>query len=185
MMAALFTGNLIKIMTAVLSLDASWQLADLVCLPPELSPWLAEPGSLTARLKAHSTEFRLQLLQESKQVLPVFLQQCFTDKVESCIRREVIMWCNGQPAVYAQSWLPEQSIQQLEPLLALGEQPLGEILFQFPDVVRSPIEIAELNVQAKNQWVGAGTYWARRSIFSVAGHPLLVAEVFLPGVILL
>jgi len=170
-------------MTAVLSLDAHWQVADSDALPLVLRPWLLEPASLTARLKAHSRNFRLQLLSEEKTLLPEFLQPCLAVKNLSCVRREVLMWCNNQPAVYAQSWLPEQSVQQLQQLAALGEQPLGELLFQFPDVTRSPIEIALLAVTNAVEPIAAGDYWARRSVFTVAVQPLLVAEVFLPGVL--
>lgn len=170
-------------MTAVLSLDAHWQVADADVLPRVLRPWLLEPASLTARLKAHSTDFRLQLLSEVKMRLPAFLQPCLAAETRHCVRREVLMWCNHQPAVYAQSWLPEHSMQQLQPLAALGEQPLGELLFQFPDVVRSPIEVAQVPVTAATASIAAGDYWARRSVFTVAGQPLLVAEVFLPGVL--
>lgn len=170
-------------MTAVLSLDASWQLAYTKTVPFALAPWLLEAASLTARLKAHSTNFRLQLLGEYAITLPTFLQPCFQQPISTCMRREVVMWCNQQPAVYAQSWIPKQSIQQLTQLAILGEQPLGELLFQFPDVVRSPIEVAQLSLKTAPFPVVAGNYWARRSVFTVAGQPILVAEVFLPGVI--
>ncbi|GHG76292.1 putative chorismate pyruvate-lyase [Alishewanella longhuensis] len=169
-------------MTAVLSLDARWQLASLSNLPVALSPWLLESASLTARLKAHSSTFRLQLLGESKMALPAFLQPCFPEPTGDCIRREVLMWCNHQPAVYAQSWLPAQSLQHLQQFALLGEQPLGELLFQFADVVRSPIEVAQLSLLTTDYPIAAADYWARRSVFTVAGQPLLVAEVFLPGV---
>lgn len=170
-------------MTAVFSLDAHWQLAAQMNLPVGLNPWLLEPASLTARLKAHSHNFRLQLLAETAQMLPNFLQSCFKQPVSHCVCREVLMWCNDAPAVYAQSWLPIQSVQQISALVALGEQPLGELLFQFPDVERSPIEITQLKLSAAAKGIHAGDYWARRSVFSVASQPLLVAEVFLPGVL--
>lgn len=92
------------------------------------------------------------------------------------------MWCNEQPAVYAQSWLPESTLANLTPLLALGEQPLGEWLFQYPDVRRSPLEVAQLHIAGVLGSIAANDYWARRSVFYVAEQPLLVAEVFLPGV---
>lgn len=169
-------------MTAFLSLHAQWQLASSVALPVTLRPWLLEAASLTARLKAHSTDFRLQVLDERPLALPTFLHSCFSQATGTCLRREVIMWCNNQPAVYAQSWLPAQSLQQLQQLAVLGEQPLGELLFQFADVKRSPIEVTQLALAKAREPIAAGTYWARRSVFTVAGQPLLVAEVFLPGV---
>lgn len=181
--ANLFMGIPVLNMTAVFSLDAHWQPGTRVLSPAALSPWLLEPASLTARLKARSERFRLQLLAESTQVLPDFLKPCFAQRVSDCVCREVLMWCNDMPAVYAQSWLPLQSVKQINALTALGEQPLGELLFQFPDVERSPIEIAQLGLVNSIAPISAGEYWARRSVFSVAKQPLLVAEVFLPGVL--
>lgn len=169
-------------MTAVLSLQAPWQSANASVLPASLSPWLLESASLTARLKAHSSDFRLQLLGEHSLALPAFLQACFSQEIGACVRREVLMWCNHQPSVYAQSWLPAKSLQHLQQLAVLGEQPLGELLFQFPDVERSPIEVAQLALTTALEPIAVGSYWARRSVFTVAGQPLLVAEVFLPGV---
>jgi chorismate--pyruvate lyase len=172
-------------MTAVLSLNASWFAADTLRLPEKLQPWLLEPASLTARLKAHCQQFHLALLAETATELPDFLQACLPDATLACIRREVLMSCNQQPAVYAQSWLPDKSRRQLQQLAVLGEQPLGELLFQFSDLRRGPIEVAKLQLTQPTAGIAAGEYWARRSVFSVADAPLLVAEVFLPAVELL
>ncbi|EJI86299.1 MAG: chorismate--pyruvate lyase family protein [Alishewanella aestuarii] len=171
-------------MTAVFSLAACaepWQQADASKAPATLLPWLLEPASLTARLKAHCQQFRLQLLAEQSLPLPQTLQSLLPAS-SLCTRREVLMWCDQQAAVYAQSWIPQSSQQRLQQLAALGEQPLGELLFQYPDLQRSPIEIARLSLPRPSAEIAAGEYWARRSVFSVAGAPLLVAEVFLPVV---
>ncbi|WP_445428547.1 chorismate--pyruvate lyase family protein [Alishewanella sp. HL-SH05] len=170
-------------MSVVLSLEEAWQHAATSLLPTSLAPWLLESGSLTARLKAHSTSFRLQVIAETAAVLPHFLQASFPKPVQQCVCREVLMWCNEQPVVYAQSWLPKQSMQHIQALVALGEQPLGELLFQFDDVSRSAIEVAQLALTKGFAGVAPGHFWARRSVFSVAEQPLLVAEVFLPGVL--
>jgi len=172
-------------MTAVISLNAPWLAADTLRLPEKLQPWLLEPASLTARLKAHCQQFRLALLAETTTELPDFLWPCLPAISGACVRREVLMSCNQQPAVYAQSWLPESSRRQLHQLTALGEQPLGEFLFQFPGLRRGPIEVARLQLAGATAGIAAGEYWARRSVFSVADAPLLVAEVFLPAVELL
>lgn len=169
-------------MNVVLSLDATWQPAATADIPAILAPWLLEPASLTARLKAHSHNFHLQVLQESQAMLPDFLTSCFAQSIGQCLRREVLMFCNDQPAVYAQSWLPQVTLQQVKALSALGEQPLGELLFQFADVTRSPIEVCRLSVGSSTLPIPSGEYWARRSLFTIVGVPMLVAEVFLPGV---
>lgn len=172
-------------MTAVLSLNANWEAAEERALPATLKPWLLESASLTARLKAHCQQFRLALLAESVAELPDFLTSCLSLVNRECVCREVLMWCDDRPTVYAQSWLPQSSRKQLQQLSGLGEQPLGELLFQFADLQRGPIEIARIALTQSLSGVAAGEYWARRSVFSIAGAPLLVAEVFLPAVELL
>jgi chorismate--pyruvate lyase len=169
-----------------ISLAANWQLASTISLPPMLQAWLLEPASLTARLKAHTRHFQLQVLQQQTQALPDFIQALLPG-VASAQCREVLMSCNQLPSVYAQSWLPLSTLTALQPLAELGQQPLGEIIFQQPQQLqRSAIEVARVQLsQQLTTTVAAGEYWARRSVFTLAGHPLLVAEVFLDGVLAL
>lgn len=163
-------------------LAADWQLASAVSLPPLLQAWLLEPASLTARLKARSSHFRLQLLQQQQQTLPSFLQPLLPG-ASSVQCREVLMSCNGLPCVYAQSWIPLSTLHALQPLADLGDQPLGEVIFQHANMQRSPVQVAKVQLtQPLSAAVASGEYWARRSVFTLAGQPLLVAEVFLDGV---
>jgi chorismate--pyruvate lyase len=75
-----------------------------------------------------------------------------------------------------------QSLQQLQPLADLGEQPLGEYLFSHPGLLRGQIEVSRLTLEAKPAWaLSAGNYWARRSVLTIEGCSVLVAELFLPG----
>ncbi|MDX3775168.1 chorismate lyase [Chromatiaceae bacterium AAb-1] len=167
-----------------ISLQHNWQDAEHAALPAELAPWLLEAGSLTARLKAHSQTFRLQCLQQQITVLPLFLSKLLPDTTIAQVR-EVILWCNDKPCVYAQSWLPQQSLQAVAALSALGEQPLGEYLFNQQGLSRSPIEVTQLHAELP-QLTGyhPGQCWARRSVFRLNNSsPLLVAEVFLPEVV--
>lgn len=167
-------------MTAVFSLDASWQAATAMNLPSNLAPWLLESSSLTARLKAHFAHFRLDLLAEQQLALPVYLESSLNiSPAALCLRREVLMWGNQQPVVYAQSWLPLSSQQQIAQLQQIGTQPLGELLFQFSDLKRSAIEVTRLSLPEATADIPAGEYWARRSVFYVDEAPLLVAEIFL------
>lgn len=168
-----------------ISLAADWQLASAVTLPPMLQAWLLEPASLTARLKNRARDFQLQVLQQQQQALPDFLQPLLPGiAVAQC--REVLMSCNKLPCVYAQSWLPLQTLAELQPLAELGDQPLGEVIFQQQHVSRSAVEVARVYLrQPLVTTVATGEYWARRSVFTLAGHPLLVAEVFLDGIVTL
>ena len=163
-----------------ISLQTAWQDATQVVLPAGLSPWLLENASLTARLKRHCQQFRVQLLQEQRAALPDFLQSLLPDTAMAQVR-EVILWCDDKPIVYAQSWLPEQTIHDLRALADVGERPLGDIIFQQPGLVRGPIEVSEIEL-ALPQLAGKQYCWARRSVFSLQQHPLLVSEVFLPAI---
>ncbi|WP_127020051.1 chorismate--pyruvate lyase family protein [Rheinheimera mangrovi] len=167
---------------SLFQLNAFWQNARQLQLPAALESWLLCQGSLTALLKRHCQNFRLELVAEHWQVLPDLLQRQWQQP--QGLKRDVILWCDGTPCVYAQSWLPESTLEQMEPLARLGSQPLGEYIFQHASLERGEIEVALLSAGLHLPVLGAQReLWARRSIFSVQQHPLLVQEVFLPGVL--
>ena len=168
---------------ALISLDAYWQDAANYALPAQLAPWVLEPASLTARLKRHCQHFRVQLLNEGAELLPAFLQPLVPGTVDAQ-RREVMLWCDDKPCVYAQSWLPQQTINSLRPLADLGERPLGDYIFQQPGLTRGTIDVAELLLAGSvlEKFNSSGRCLARRSVFQLNGLPLLVAEVFLPAI---
>ncbi|GAB2907007.1 chorismate--pyruvate lyase family protein [Rheinheimera gaetbuli] len=166
-----------------ISLDAPWRDAIEQTLPPQLAPWISEPASLTARLKRHCRQFRVQLLNEQQSELPTFLQHLLPGTAAAQLR-EVILWCNDMPCVYAQSWLPQQTVTVLRPLADLGERPLGDYIFQQPGLHRGIIETTQLDIALPQLSVAARCH-ARRSVFTLNGLPLLVAEAFLPAMALL
>ncbi|EGM76770.1 4-hydroxybenzoate synthetase (chorismate lyase) [Rheinheimera sp. A13L] len=167
---------------SLFQLNAEWQNAQQLQFPDALEPWLLCQGSLTALLKSHCQTFRLELVAEHWQRLPDYLQQQWQQAVG--LKRDVILWCDGKPCVYAQSWLPESTLEQMEPLARLGAQPLGEYIFQHVSLERGVIEVALLESGLVLPVVGEqNELWARRSVFSVQQQPLLVQEIFLPGVL--
>lgn len=167
---------------SLFQLNAMWQNANQLNLPVALQPWLLAQGSLTALLKSRCQTFRLELITEHWQALPGFLQQQWQQP--QGLKRDVILWCDGKPCVYGQSWLPESTLEQMEPLARLGSQPLGEYIFQHPGIERGVIEVAVLAAGLQLPVVGKqNEVWARRSAFLVQQQPLLVQEVFLPGVL--
>lgn len=166
---------------SLFQLNALWQDAQQLKLPVALEFWLLGQGSLTAQLKKQCKDFRLELVTEHWQTLPDFLQQQWQQS--QGLKRDVILWCDGKACVYAQSWLPESTLEQMEPLARLGSQPLGEYIFQHASLERGVIEIAVLEAGLFLPVLGQQKeLWARRSMFSVQQQPLLVQEVFLPGV---
>jgi len=103
--------------------------------------------------------------------------------------REVLLYGNGRPVVFAHSVLPRRSLQgEWRSLGRLGNKPLGAVLFANPKVKRTPLSYKKLTANhdlyqaALRYAAGRPEYlWARRSIFSLNCASILVTEVFLPG----
>lgn len=99
--------------------------------------------------------------------------------------REVVLMGHNQPWVFARSLLPLTSLTgPLRHLRKQGTSPLGAFLFSQPHLQRSPIAlglISRHHAYVPAELMGDAPVWGRRSIFYVAGEPLLVSEVFLPG----
>jgi len=164
---------------------AQWQQADATRLTEVQRHWLLDPQSLTAKLKASAAQFRVSLLgQQPAATLPD--ERHWLDEQTDATVREVILWCDQKPWVFARSVFPQPALhdEQLN-LSHLGERPLGEHLFRQPDLVRGDIEVAEFaaasSIGLLHQRLGfaAQPLWGRRSCFQAAGQHVLVAEVFI------
>jgi chorismate--pyruvate lyase len=160
--------------------------------------WLTTPGSLTARLIAHSHQFRVQKLRQAANL-------CLADeasaiglpRAQRVWEREVLLRCDGKPAVYGHTVVPMSATAQDWPLFsALGERSLGTTLFYDPLVQRGRLEFARIRpghplfarVQAAMKEEGVrteATYHARRCVYRRRQGLLLVTEVFLPAVLTL
>jgi len=78
----------------------------------------------------------------------------------------------GEQWVSAHTLIPEHSlVGPLAELLTLKEKPLGEYLFNHPELMRSAIDVT----------LCGGDTWGRRSLFFLHGKPILVGEFFLPA----
>jgi chorismate--pyruvate lyase len=172
--------------TFPLSLSANWLSAlQTDDLTPTEREWLFEPRSLTAKLKSKATSFSVKVLSEQTFNLNHEQQQLLDCKTSSALNREVLLLCDNHPMVYAQSWLPNN--QTHNSLHNMGERPLGDVIFQQPELVRQNIEIARFdnNHSIQNlvaqQNLPIQTLLGRRSVFSLSEYQFLVAEVFLPG----
>ncbi|MGL1957684.1 MAG: chorismate lyase [Colwellia sp.] len=172
-----------------ITLTNQWFEPSLCKLPDNLLSWLLDKSSLTARLKQHCQKFRVELLGQQ-------LHRCHPDEAcgailagEEVLVREVLLYCDEQPQVFARSLLPLSSLTGDEQQLAhLGTQSLGQVLFNNPSLERQSIEISAFNNKssvaklAKHLQMNADQYlWGRRSIFMLEKKPLMVAEVFLPN----
>ena len=140
-------------------------------VPDALWSWIAETGSLTQRMKRACRDFSLVVLAEDETLLEVDDAATMGIEVGAPARCRVVhLCCRGEPWIRARSLLPHSTlIGAGRPLAALGDRPLGDALFAHPDMVRGPIEVTDT------------PSWGRRSVFRLAGEPVLVAEWFLPA----
>lgn len=169
-------------------LSHQWQIvSDLSAVPELIAPWLVDHGSLTERLIALSdNSFRLEVLAQGRQVPHESESSALGLPLgEQALVREVCLYGQGEPWVYARSTIPDSTLAGRADLGdRLGNQPLGHWIFNAPDLTRYPLEATCL--PAGTPWVpielrGNCALWARRSVFALGEHPLLICEVFLPG----
>lgn len=169
-------------------LHGQWLSPESANLSSNLASWLLDPNSLTARLKSHCQQFNLEVLGQN--VEPCAAAEVFDGVAvgDDVLVREVILYCDGKPHVFARSLLPLTSLTGDEAKLGnLGSQPLGHVIFNSPSLKRNYIEVSQFSqgstVDSLCTQLGLPLFqplWGRRSLFSIEGKPLTVAEVFLP-----
>ncbi len=160
-------------------------------LPAELKSWLTETGSLTKRLRAlYGGSFAVTVLFNRRK--PAYIDESRLldlppDRYQ--LTREVMLTANGQPLVLARTILPEQTIKIARRNLShLGNRPLGEVIFAYPDLERrlrqySRAEIGLWPPTLQAEFGAEPAIWGRRTVYAIHHQPLLVAEFFLPGLL--
>jgi chorismate lyase len=174
--------------SAAASLD--WLPAGAAGALPEdagMRGWLQDAGSLTSRLRgACGAGFRLELLGEALEAVPADARPLLADGQARA--RRVRMFCGRNLCVCATTLIPAVTLSGDPWLAALGDRPLGDALLERGGIQRSPFEFARASTahplfmpalegtDIRPAWV-----WARRSRFRLAAGPLLIYEIFLPG----
>ena len=154
--------------------------------------WLTRSGSLTRALQARCAAFTVQRVRQ-RLLLPFadeFMPLALPAGTPALIR-EVILACAGRPVAFAHTVIPEAGLRgPWRSLTRLGNRPLGEALFADPRIGRQPLcyrrvsRLHPLHRAARARLPDLpDDLWARRSRFTLDGHPLLVSELFLPGVL--
>ncbi|KAF0190692.1 MAG: chorismate--pyruvate lyase [Gammaproteobacteria bacterium] len=178
--------------------EPSWvAVSDLASWPVDarVFDWLMDTTSLTRRLIGCCGQgFRVRV--DSQRWARPLRDERFVLGIRDdryALVRQVYLLCAGQPQVFARTIVPAFTLTGKEKrLAALGSKPLGAWLFSGRDVTRQRIEFTRL-------WPGQGLFdvavrdlkhkpdeiWGRRTLFSVAGKPLLVSEIFLPDILAL
>lgn len=154
---------------------------------PGLRGWLQDAGSLTSRLRGACGEgFRLELLGEATEPVPGDARALLRKGLARA--RRVRMFCGESLCVCATTFIPGITLAGDPWLTALGDRPLGDALLERGGIQRSPFEFTRANpahplfspaldgVDIRPAWV-----WARRSRFRLVSGPLLIYEMFLPG----
>ncbi len=158
--------------------------------------WLRDRNSLTSRLQARG-EFDVRVLRQGLAI------PTFDEAVALGIRRkrlawirEVALYCDGEPVVFAHTVLPYRPRGPLTGWLArLGNRSLGALLFSHAGFVRGPLlskridrrstlfapAIAAMNLNPGDERSAPAVLWARRSTFSFGRQNVLVTEVFSPS----
>ncbi len=166
-----------------------WHPALAWRVPSAVRGWLADPGSLTSRVMACCAgRFRV-LVVDQGWALPMHSEARLLGSTRIALSREVLLLCDGRPWVFARTLIPADSLRGgAGRLRLLGDRPLGAVLFADPSTRRERMEVARLSAgdvlyrRAISASGDAERYlWGRRTLFRYAGKPLLVNEIFLPG----
>lgn len=161
-------------------------------VPEDTLRWLLDPASLTLRLKfVCRGKFRVDVLSQGW-ARPHLNEAVALGMLDRCwgFVREVQLLCDEQPWVFARTIIPRTTLAGSNRRLThLKNRPLGAVLFADPTMTRGPVEIARITSGVR-LYTSATRHmkkmpeaiWGRRSVFTLHGAPLLVSEIFLPGI---
>ncbi len=152
---------------------------------PAVREWLAEAGSLTARLQALAGPIRVQVLYQDWG--RPFLSEAFRLKVPRgrwVWTREVMLEAAGKQLLLARTVAPAATLTGLGVRFTrLGTRPLGELLFSRSDVKSVSMDWACLDPAYWRFFPAKRPRWGRRTLYLIGPNlPLLVSEFFLPAV---
>jgi len=161
-------------------------------IPESALRWLLDPASLTRRVQAACGGcFRVEVLDQGyARPQRNEAQRLGMRAGSSAFVREVRLLCAERPWVFARTVIPRTTLTgPRRHLTRLKNRPLGAVLFADPTMERGPVEIARLApgdrlypIRPREWRIDAPIVWGRRSVFTLAGHPLLVSEIFLPEI---
>jgi chorismate lyase len=157
-----------------------------------LQPWLMDGGSLTARLTRVFGPISVMVLNQGLRRPHADERFLWGPAQPPVLVREVVLSSQGQALIFAHTVVAlHHQRGAWRGLVNLGHRPLGAALFADPKITRHSLRYKALRTNHP-LWSGAArqyapvmptVIWARRSIFGLAGAPILVSEVFLPSVL--
>ena len=138
----------------------------------EILSWLNEPGSITSRIKSFS-DFKLKLLRDGPGEVDAAVDDLIISNYKENNIREVLLYSNEEPLIYAKSIIPLETIRLgLGVLGNLKENPLGDILFSNPEIKKEYMLFSKFVSNKK-------IFYGRKGIYTVKGFPFSVCEIFL------
>ena len=152
----------------------SWmsEIKSLEVQNKEILSWLNESGSITSRIKSFSN-FRLKLLRDSPGEVDAAEDDLIISNYEENNIREVVLYSDKEPFIYAKSILPLETIRLgLGALGNLKENPLGDILFSNPEIKKKYMLFAKFESNKR-------IFYGRKGIYTVKNYPFSVCEIFL------
>lgn len=161
-------------------------------IPVDVAQWLFDPGSLTARLiQVCPGRFHVRVLSQIwRAPMHNEIRRLGMRERQMSFIREVYLCCDNQPWVFARTVIPRKTLSGKQKHLAgLGSRPLGAVLFADPHMHRDEFEVARLQPRESMYHKAVAVLakkpaciWGRRSVFYLNNKPLLVNEIFLPGI---
>lgn len=161
-------------------------------VPKDIAWWLFDATSLTARIiDACRGRFRVEVISQGWQRPMLNEEQCLKIRAgRHALIRQVYLYCNDTPWVFARTVIPLTTLRGKERHLAhLQNRPLGAVLFAEPTMRRSEVEVAEIkpgqrlfHTATARLVADPKSIWGRRSVFYLHDKPLLVSEIFLPDI---
>ncbi len=170
-----------------------WERLRHAQVPAGIYPWLRDRSSLTARIKSacRCAGFRVRVVRQGwGRPLYGEARLLRMRPGEIAIVREVELLCGGRSWVFARTLIPARSLCGSARRLAhLGDKPLGEVLFSDQRARRGVTQVARLlprhrlfGIAVRELNTKPAEIWGRRSLFFLSSKPLLVNEIFLPGI---
>ena len=175
--------------TFPVGIPSIWAEPEVFTIPsPCLKNWLLDTGSLTERLQSQCVSFHLTLIgqKQAHMTQEEFQRVCAPEQklnLKEWQVREVLLWGDNQPWVFARSIIPQKLCES--DFVNLNTKPLGQLIFNDRRFKRMPFEVttmysskaflAQLHISSEM------ALWGRRSAFSFENLKMTVSEVFLPG----
>lgn len=173
--------------------DRLWPRVPLLAGP--YRSWLTDRGSLTRRIAERCARFRVEVVFQGRRA-PAHdeARLVAAGRHDTVLVREVYLYADDVPVVFAHSVARLADVRgPWRALAGLGNRSLGSRLFADPTVRRCPLHQRQLTPhdelyrralpRGPVEGRPAVPLWARRSLFVRNNSPILVTEVFLPGIL--